>query len=410
MAEKKKSSSAKKTSSTKTSVKTTSNTKASTKKTSSVKPKTSTKKTTNVKPKTTNKKPVVKEEVKEIVPVIEKEIKIEKTSLVETIKANATLILLCIICILLIVNIILISIGHKVKLSDGKEIVASIDGKTITAEELYESVKENYGTNSLMDIIDSTIIEKEIENKSDALEKAKEQVSSIKKQYETMGYDWNEVLKNYGYESEQVLVDEIEKSLLKEEVAVKYISKNITDEEIKKYYDENVNDSYTAKHILITPDTTDDMTDEQKTEAENAALATANEVITKLNNGEDWNTLVSTYSEDTGSKENNGLIENFTKGDVVDEFFNATKNLTDGSYTTEPVKSKFGYHIIIRVSKTEKEALENMKDDLMNEIIDSKLANDSNLYNTTWGEIRKNYNLKINDTTIESYYNKLIAG
>lgn len=410
MAEKKKSSSAKKTSSTKTSVKTTSSTKASTKKTTSVKPKTSTKKTTNVKPKTTNKKPVVKEEVKEIVPVIEKEIKIEKTSLVETIKANATLILLCIICILLIVNIILISIGHKVKLSDGKEIVASIDGKTITAEELYESVKENYGTNSLMDIIDSTIIEKEIENKSDALEKAKEQVSSIKKQYETMGYDWNEVLKNYGYESEQVLVDEIEKSLLKEEVAVKYISKNITDEEIKKYYDENVNDSYTAKHILITPDTTDDMTDEQKTEAENAALATANEVITKLNNGEDWNTLVSTYSEDTGSKENNGLIENFTKGDVVDEFFNATKNLTDGSYTTEPVKSKFGYHIIIRVSKTEKEALENMKDDLMNEIIDSKLANDSNLYNTTWGEIRKNYNLKINDTTIESYYNKLIAG
>ena len=410
MAEKKKSSSAKKTSSTKTSVKTTSNTKASTKKTTSVKPKTSTKKTTNVKPKTTNKKPVVKEEVKEIVPVIEKEIKIEKTSLVETIKANATLILLCIICILLIVNIILISIGHKVKLSDGKEIVASIDGKTITAEELYDSIKENYGTNSLMDIIDSTIIEKEIENKSDALEKAKEQVSSIKKQYETMGYDWNEVLKNYGYESEQVLVDEIEKSLLKEEVAVKYISKNITDEEIKKYYDENVNDSYTAKHILITPDTTDDMTDEQKTEAENAALATANEVITKLNNGEDWNTLVSTYSEDTGSKENNGLIENFTKGDVVDEFFNATKNLADGSYTTEPVKSKFGYHIIIRVSKTEKEALENMKDDLMNEIIDSKLANDSNLYNTTWGEIRKNYNLKINDTTIESYYNKLIAG
>ena len=51
-----------------------------------------------------------------------------------------------------------------------------------------------------------------------------------------------------------------------------------------------------------------------------------------------------------------------------------------------------------------------MKNDLMNEIIDSKLANDSNLYNTTWGEIRKNYNLKINDTTIENYYNKLIKG
>ena len=152
------------------------------------------------------------------------------------------------------------------------------------------------------------------------------------------------------------------------------------------------------------------MSDDEKAQAEAAALATANEVITKLNNGEAWSTLVSSYSEDTGSKENDGLIENFTYGEVVDEFFNATKNLNDGSYTTEPVKSKFGYHIILRVSKTDKEALENIKNDLINEIIDSKLSNDSNLYTTTWDKIRKQYNLKINDTTIEKYYNEAIKG
>lgn len=419
MAEKKKNTSAKSTSAKSSAKKAT--TKSSTTKTTN-KPKTTTKKTTTSKAKTTTKKPVVKKEVKEIkevVPVVEKEVKVEtktkkvkkeKTPIMEVIKANATLIFLCLICALLIVNIVLIALGHKVKLSDGKEIVASIDGREITADELYESVKETHGTNELINMIDETIIKKEIEDTTEADKNAKEQVESIKKQYESMNYKWDEVLTNYGYESEQVLVDEIKNSLLKEKIVTNYISKNLTDEEVEKYYNENIEDTYTAKHILITPDTTDGMTDEQKQTAEAAALATANEVITKLNNGEAWATLVSTYSEDTGSKSSEGLIENFTKGEVVDEFFNATKGLEDGKYTTTPVKSKFGYHIILRVSKTEKEALENMKDELKNEIVSSKLNNDSNLYNTTWAEIRKNYNLKINDTTIESYYNKAVSG
>ena len=49
-----------------------------------------------------------------------------------------------------------------------------------------------------------------------------------------------------------------------------------------------------------------------------------------------------------------------------------------------------------------------MKTDLTNEIIESKLSSDSNLYTTTWDSIRKEYNLKINDTTIENAYNKTI--
>lgn len=429
MAEKKKNTSAKTTSTKNSAKKTTAKAsttkaaskpkttaKASTTKTAS-KPKTTTKtnttKTTS-KSKTTTKKPVVKKEVKEVTPVVEKEIKVEtkkeRTPIMEVIKANATLIFLCAICLLLIVNIILIAIGHKVELSDGKEIVASIDGRSITADELYEAVKENYGTNELINMIDETIIEKEIEDTTEAEKQSKEQVSSLKTQYEAMGYEWNEVLTNYGYESEEVLVNEIKNSIVKEEIVINYLTKNLTDEEIQKYYDENIEDTYTAKHILIIPDTTDDMNDEQKATAEAAALATANEVVTKLNNGEAWATLVSTYSEDTGSKGSEGLIENFTKGEVVDEFFNATKGLSDGAYTTTPVKSQYGYHIILRVSKTDKEALENIKDDLKNEIVESKLANDNNLYTTTWAEIRKNYNLKINDTTIESYYNKVISG
>lgn len=369
--------------------------------------------------KTTPKKETVKvskKEVEKVIPVKEKkeEVKIvsskneKKPTFAEIVKENLTLIFLCVICLLLIINIILIALGHKVKLSDGKEIVASIDNKNITADELYDSIKEKYGTNELVNMIDNTIIEREITDTKGAEEKAKEQVSSLSNQYTQMGYKWSDVLSKYGYASEDELVSEIKTSILKEEVVKKYLAKNITDEEIQKYYDENVEDTYTAKHILITPNTSDSMSDEEKAAAEETAKNTANEVITKLNNGEDWSSLVSSYSTDSGSKDKDGLIENFTKGDVVDEFFNAVKELSDGSYTSEPVKSKYGYHVILRVSKTDKEALENMKTDLTNEIIKSKLSSDSNLYTTTWDSIRKEYNLKINDTTIENAYNKTI--
>lgn len=393
--------------------------------------KTTTKKTnvkTTVKKETT-KKPAVKAEVKsttkkEVKPVKKEEKVVEtkpieikeekvttkKASFTEIVKENVTLIVLCVICLLLIVNIILIVNGHKVKLSDGKEVIASIDDKNITAEELFDKIKEKYGTSILVNMIDETIIKKEISNTSDTVKKAQEQVNTIKQQYETMGYKWNEVLTNYGYENEQALIDEISNSLLKEEVAVKYLSKNITDEEIQKYYNENVFDSFTAKHILIIPDTNDNMTDAEKTAAEEAAKNKALEVITKLNNGEAWATLVASYSQDTGSKDNEGLVENFTKGDVVDEFYEATKNLSDGAYTSEPVKSKFGYHVILRVSKTDKEALDTMKDELIEKIVDSKLSSDSKLYTTTWDNIRKSYNLEINDTKIKNIYDKSIKG
>lgn len=408
----KKKTSAKKTTSTKPSTKAASTTKKTTAAKTTTKKTTTASKTSSAK-KATTKKEVVKKPVEvkvEEKKVEVKEVKKEKTSIMEVLKQNATLICLCAICLLLIINIILIVVGHKVKLSNGQEVVASIDGKEITVEELYESVKETYATNSLINIIDEFIVGKEIKDTKDAEEKAKEQVAGIKKQYESMNYKWEDVLTNYGYKNEQALIDEIKASVMKEEIAVNYLTQNLTDAEIEKYYNENVDDSYTAKHILITPDITTDMNDEQKQAAENAAKATAEEVITKLNNGEKWADLVNTYSEDTGSKSNEGLIENFTKGDVVDEFFTATKNLADGAYSTTPVKSQFGYHIILRVSKTNKEALEDMKEDLVTEIIESKLSNDQTAYTTAWAEVRKKYNFVINDTVIAKSYNDAIKG
>lgn len=398
---------------------------ANTKKTdNSVKKNTTKKNTTknNVKPKTTKiektekvekvvkkveEKPLVKEE--KITKIPSKQVTKEKT-LKENLKENAVLIALCVICILLIINIIIIVLGHRVKLTDGKEILASVDGKDITADEVYENIKGVYGTNALVTLIDEYIVSQEISDDSSYKTEAEEQVSSIKSQYESAGYEWETILSNYGYANEDALLSEVKLSLMQEQIAKDYLKEDISDSEIQKYYDENIYGDYTVKHILIAPDTTDDMTDEEKEAANETAKNTATEIINKLNNGEDWATLVSEYSDDEGSVDDEGLIENFTKGDVEDDFFEATLKLEDGKYTTEPVKTTYGYHVILKISNTEKDSLDKVKDEILETLVENKLEEDDNLYTETWANIRKTYNLTINDTVIENKYNELIKG
>ncbi len=385
-------------------------TKAATKKTTAkkVETKVAAKKTTKAATKPVAKKTTTKKvEVK--APVVKETKKVDikkKVNIIDWCKANLTIVGLVVLAILLIINIVIVSIGHKAKLADGKEIIASIDGKDFLAEDLFESLKESYGTDTLVNMIDEYIVSKEIsdDEKVAAKETAQENIDSIKKQYESAGYEWETILTQYGYASEEALLKEMTLSAEKETVAKNYLKSELTDQDIQDYYDSNVYGKYTAKHILITPDTTDDMSDEEKTAAEEAAKATAAEVISKLNNGEDWNSLVTTYSEDTGSKDSEGLIEDFTKGDVVDEFWNAVEGLKDGEYTAEPVKSSYGYHVIMRVSYTEKEALKDIKNDLVDEIVTNKLSEDTSLYTSTWVKIRKKYNLVINDTVVKSKY------
>lgn len=406
--------------STKTTKKTTSSTKKTTIK------KTGTAKTTkpvtkNVKAeektKTTVKKvEQPKAEMKKVEATVKKETKkietpkkeVKNTQKAFNVKDNLNVIGGAIIILLLAINIILIINGHKVKLSDGKEIIASVDGKDFVADDLFDELKEQYGSNNLLNMVDKYIISKEVKDDSDAKTKAKENLESIRSQYESAGYEWETVLTQYGYSNEDELLNELTTSIQKENVAKQYLKDNLTDAEINEYYENQVYGTYTVKHILIKPATTDSMTDEEKSAAEDAAKAKAQEVIDKLNNGEDFTSLVKEYSEDTGSVDNEGLVENFTKGDVDDAFFTETNNLKNGEYSKEPVKSSYGYHVILRVSSTDKKALKDIKDEVMEKIVENKLSDDSTLYTKTWVDIRKKYNFTINDTTLKNAYEKTI--
>ncbi|MEO8659790.1 MAG: peptidylprolyl isomerase [Bryobacteraceae bacterium] len=117
----------------------------------------------------------------------------------------------------------------------------------------------------------------------------------------------------------------------------------------KVYYDANQAkyESITARHILVRmkgspvplrPDTKD-LSDEE-------ALARAKDLKAKLDAGAKFDELAKTDSDDTGSGANGGALGTFPRGNMVPAFEQAAFAQTPGK-VSEPVKTQFGYHLIL---------------------------------------------------------------
>ena len=201
--------------------------------------------------KTQHKKSVKTETKKSVNSKPKEEIKIVKKSPKKDYEQYGRVALLLIACLLLAIILIVVIKGNETQLSNGKEVVASLKGKNIVSEDLFEEMKNKYGTTVLVNMIDEYIVSKEVKNNDEAKESAKAQLDSLKQQYESQSMDFKTVLSNYGYDSEDQLLDEMIVEANKEIVAKKYIRKAISDDEINKYYEDEIYGDYNAKHILI---------------------------------------------------------------------------------------------------------------------------------------------------------------
>ncbi len=305
--------------------------------------------------------------------------------------------------------VMLTGCSKSVKISNGDEVIASVDGKDFTANELYDAMKEQYGTSILINLVDSYIANQEIGDSEDASVYADSLISQYKLQYEQYGMNFSDALANAGYSSEDAFKKVLISDYKMNEVTKKYLKDEVSDKEIKKYYDEKISEELNVKHILIIPDVKDGATEEEKSEAEVVAYNKAVDLINKLKEGADFEKLAKENSQDTASATNGGVINNVTKEGYVTEFYNAAYALEEGTFTTTPVKSEYGYHIIYLVSKNEKESLDNLKETIKDSIVTEKLESDSNLQMTTWDKIRSKYNLNITDTKLNNTYKSTIS-
>jgi peptidyl-prolyl cis-trans isomerase SurA len=88
------------------------------------------------------------------------------------------------------------------------------------------------------------------------------------------------------------------------------------------------------------------------------------EVYEKVKNGEDFAETAKNYSLDVSTNSNGGLIPPFGLGEMVKPFEVAAFALKEPGDISEPVLTRFGYHIIKLLSKPQMPAFEEMERDI----------------------------------------------
>lgn len=378
------------------------------------------------------KKPVVKEvvetkveevKVEKVKPEIKKEnfrkttngsfVSKTKNTIQKNWKERREFVVACIIIAILALIIVLLALCKRIpKTKNGEEVLASVDGLTVTSDKLYQDLKNQYGTTNVINMIDEYIANDYVKKLTKDDEKYVDQVVDYYKQYaEYYGASFEDFLSQYvgiqGVTNEKEFRAYVTKDYKKTLAVKKYVASTIKEEELKKEYNENYKEKMTVRHILI--EVNDDTSEED-------AKKKAEDLINQLNEVKDdadalekkFKDLAYDNSDDKGTYEDGGLFKDFSKSGVDEAFYNAAKDLKKGEYTSEPVKSQYGYHVILKVSsKTNK--YKDVKETIQKDLAEKKLNEDSTLQVKSWDKLRKKYKLKINDTDVEKAYKKTVS-
>ncbi len=286
-------------------------------------------------------------------------------------------------------------------LKDGTQPVAEIHGYTVTANDLYEDMKDVYSISSLLDKIDNEILEEkypETDEMNDELKQQAESYYSAYKQYYKM--DKETFLSNNGFGSEKAFLEYLRLQYRRNKYAEDYIKTLISDKEVEKYYEDKVYGDINTKHILVKVDSS--ASDEDKKKAEDLAK----EIISKLNDGKSFDDVKEEYKdqityEELGYKSYNANLES--------AYMEAMQKLENNSYSKEPVKTSYGYHVIYRIDQKEKPALEDVKEEIIDSLVSEKKSEDKNISYVALDKMREESGLKFSDTVLEKKYNTYMS-
>jgi len=129
--------------------------------------------------------------------------------------------------------------------------------------------------------------------------------------------------------------------LLRENALAQAMMENVvSDDDLKKHYDANQKDyeKVTARHILISTAPDKGMSDAQ-------AKAKADDLKQQLDKGGDFAALAKANSADPGSAARGGELPALPRGQLVPEFEQVAFGQAVNQIS-QPVKTRFGYHII----------------------------------------------------------------
>lgn len=242
--------------------------------------------------------------------------------------------------------------------------VAVVEGEKISRadlEDTFNSALASSGINAddltadqkmagYREILDELIVDKLISRKASSVEikdaDLETEIGRVKSQFPSEDVFKAEMTK--AGETESSFRDSVKKMMQQQKWMEDQIGDkaSVSDADIKKFYDENKKEFehpelVRASHILIrVPEDADEKTVAEKKKAADAALE---RVTTKK---EDFTAVAKEVSEEPGAKESGGDLNFFPKDRMVPEFANAAFAMKKGEISKEPVRTKFGWHII----------------------------------------------------------------
>lgn len=310
----------------------------------------------------------------------------------------------------LLVGVLLVvtSCGKVPKLENGQEAVVSLKDGDISVDELYTEMKDSYALNVLLDMVDTKILNELYPSDDEEKEYVDSQVEQARNYYETSYSTYYSSFEQflsagYGVKDLDAFEDLLALNYKRTKATEDYAKDLVTDKEIEKYYKDETIGDIKASHILIKPEYDDDATEEEIEKATEQAKKTAEEIISKLKNGEKFADLAKEYSDD-GSSSNGGELDWFNRGDMVEEFEKAAIKLEKGKYTTTPVKTEYGYHIILKTDQKDKPKLDEVKDEIIETLAKEKQESDENIQAKALIQLRKDHKIKIEDTSLNKQY------
>ncbi|MGP4069868.1 peptidylprolyl isomerase [Halobacillus sp. B29] len=231
--------------------------------------------------------------------------------------------------------------------ADESETVVETSGGNVTKEEFYQELKSKNGEQVLQQLVMKEVLAEKYEVSDEAVN---QELESLKEQY---GDQFEMVLQQSGFSSEEQFKETIRFSLLQEKAAAEDVE--ISEEEMKQYY-ERMKTEVQASHILVS--------DEE----------TAKEVKQQLEDGGSFAELAKEYSSD-GSAQQGGELGWFGPGKMAPEFEAAAYELEKGE-VSEPVKTQFGFHIIKVTDKRDAEDVkpyEEAKEEIKRTLVSQKV-------------------------------------
>ncbi len=300
--------------------------------------------------------------------------------------------------------------GKVPTLKNGEEAVVTFkNGDKISVDELYETIKNDFGLSSLVTLVDSYVLEKTFPDYIDvAKQKADVYLQSATQVY---GVDATTLANQYGFSTEEALKNYFYLNYMQQYAEEEYSKTLIEDDDIEKYYEEEIVGDIEVSHILITPETTDTMTDEEVENAEKTAEDKAKEILSNLkkadNLEEAWKEAVKENTKDDATKDKDGSLGKINKstlGDSYKELVDAAYSTKDGSLYGSVVKTELGYHIIYKTKSYDKASLKDSRDSIIETLASDLRNDDTTIYMQALQHYRNELGLEIVDDDLKSQY------